>query len=93
MDGEDGEKEAGRRPGAGLLKPDPGFSFSQAELDGIKPEENTQGSVTSDPTAAYTLVLSLDGWMIPERKGEIKDKIIRTSAVKKLNQRSVSRSF
>lgn len=59
-DEEDGEKEAGRRPGEGL-KRDPGFSFSQTGLKGIKPGENTHGSVTADPTEAYTLALSLDG--------------------------------
>lgn len=68
-DSEDVEKEAGRRSGVGL-KINPGFSFSQIELEGIKPGENTQGSVTADPTAAYTLVLSLDGWMIPVRERE-----------------------
>lgn len=56
-----------------------GFSFSQTGLDGIKPGENTQGSVTADPTAAYTLVLSMDGWTIPVRE----KKSLRPSAVNK----------
>lgn len=44
---------------------DPGFSLSQTGEEGVKPVEKTQGSATADPTAAYTLVLSSDGWMIP----------------------------
>lgn len=64
---EDGEKE--RRLGTDF-KRDPGLSFSQTGLEGIKPGENTQGSVTADFTAAYTLVLSLGGWMIPVRESK-----------------------
>lgn len=64
-DGEGREKEAGSWLVAGLK---PGFSFSQAELEGIKPGENTQGRTAADPRAAYTLVLSLEGWMIPARE-------------------------
>lgn len=63
---------------------DPGFSFSQAEPEGDKPGENTQGRVTSDPTAAYTLVLSLDGWTIPVR--ECKRRIQGHQPDKNLNQ-------
>lgn len=63
-DDEDGEKE--KRLGSGLKK-DRGFRFSQTRLVGIKPGEKTQGSVAADPRAAYTLVLSLGGWMIPVR--------------------------
>lgn len=85
-DEEDGEKEAGRRPGEGL-KRDPGFSFSQTGLKGIKPGENTHGSVTADPTAAYTLVLSLDGWMIPVRESARWD--FKSIKKKKKNERVV----
>lgn len=63
-DGAGGEKEAG----SGLvaaLKGKPDSSFSQAELEGIKPGEKTQGRVAADPRAAYTLVSSLGGWIIP----------------------------
>lgn len=75
---EDGEKE--RRLGTDF-KRDPGLSFSQTGLEGIKPGENTQGSVTADSTAAYTLVLSLGGWMIPVR--ESKRRFKKKSAIEK----------
>lgn len=58
------EKEAGSWLVA-ALKGKPGSSFSQAELEGIKPGEKTQGRVAADPRAAYTLVSSLGGWTIP----------------------------
>lgn len=61
---DDGEKEAGSWLVA-ALKGKPGFSFSQAELEGLKPGEKTQGRVAADPRAAYTLVSSLGGWTIP----------------------------
>lgn len=43
----------------------PGFTLSQSGEEGIKSEEKRHGSMTADPTAAYTLVLSSDGWTIP----------------------------
>lgn len=46
-------------------------TFSQDVVLGLNPAEKTQGRVTADPTAAYTMVLSLGGLMIPvdEKKG------------------------
>lgn len=77
-DDEDGEKE--KRLGSGLKK-DPGFRLSQTSLVGIKPGEKAQGSVAADPRAAYTLVLSLGGWMIPVRA--CKRRILGTVAKEK----------
>lgn len=63
-DGAGWEKEAGSWLVAALMGK-PGSSFSQAELEGIRPGEKTQGRVAADPRAAYTLVSSLGGWTIP----------------------------
>ena len=59
------------------MKINPGFSFSQTGSEGVRPEEKTQGRETADPTAAYSLVPSVDGWMIPVRvkKGEVRRNI------------------
>lgn len=65
----DEANEGGRRPGADLER-NPVLSLSQRGSEGIKPGENTQGRVTADPTAAYTLVLSVDGWTIPVKERE-----------------------
>lgn len=68
-DVEDSEKEGGKWPTT-VLKREPGFSFSQTGPEGFRPGVNTQGSVAADPTAAYTLALSLGGWTIPVRERE-----------------------
>lgn len=43
------------------------LTLSQSKLVGVKPVENTQGSLTAEPTAAYTFMLSSGGWIIPVR--------------------------
>lgn len=63
------ENDDRRGPGAGSTR-DPGWSFCQSGSEGFEPAENTQGRLTADPRAAYTLVVSLDGWMIPVREGK-----------------------
>lgn len=43
-------------------------SFSTIAQVGEIPGENIQGIVNGDPSAAYSLMLSLDGWIIPKKE-------------------------
>lgn len=59
------KKEGGKRSGVSLEKKEAGCSFSHRDEEGVNPGEKTQGRWTADPTAAYTLVSSVGGWIMP----------------------------
>lgn len=48
-----------------MEKKEAGCSFSHRDEEGVNPGEKTQGRWTADPTAAYTLVSSVGGWIMP----------------------------
>lgn len=70
LSAKDCEEEVKRRRRGAVLYREPNSFFSQTVSSGLKAAEKTQGRVTAEPTAAYTLVPSSRGVIIPEKPKE-----------------------